>query len=440
MNSIYVTISALEVCAAIFMGVLLMGSILGRQYTEPRDRRLLSLMLLNSITLLCDAPIWYFHYQPGPEHVALMKWLSLIVDILSFTAAALYARYLTACVATKAASGRRFECAMLALCLLGALLCAACMPGDAYLWFDEAGVMHRGALYPFFVLYSLVLLTLETAYPLCHIRSLGAGRALLLASYGLIILIAAPLQMQLESAPVLLMLALVLTLMYAVTHGELGLRVAEQKEQLLRAQLDAEQARVSVMLSQIQPHFMFNVLNAIYHLCRLDAGRAQRAVGSFSEYLRGSINALQRSGPVPFEVELNSVRNYLDLEKLRFEETLDVAYDIRTTAFMLPALSLQPIVENAVRHGICRKKGGGRLEISVRELEEAFEIAVTDDGAGFDPEAPPADDGRRHIGISATRLRLREMCGGTLAIASSPGAGTRAVICIPKKGSGEEQA
>ena len=96
-------------------------------------------------------------------------------------------------------------------------------------------------------------------------------------------------------------------------------------------------------------------------------------------------------------------------------------------------LTLQPIVENAVRHGVCKKTGGGTVEIVVRELDEAFEIAVTDDGVGFDPDALPEDDGREHIGISAARLRLREMCGGTLEIASRPGVGTRAVIRIPGK-------
>ena len=437
MNSAYVTISALEISAAVFTGALLMGSTIGRQYREPRDRMLLALMLINGIMLLCDAPIWYWHYQPNPARIALVKQLSLIVDVLSFVTAALYAYYLTACVALKAAVTPRYARTMLALCMLGVVLCAASMFGDLYLWFDGAGVMHYGVLYPYFILFSFVLLAMETVYPLCHIKTLGPGNAVILACYGLIILLAAPMQMWLEAAPILLAVTLALTLVYAVTHGEMGMHVAKQKEQLLKAQLEAEQARVNVMLSQIQPHFMFNVLNTIYHLCGMDANRAQQAVGNFSEYLRGNINALRCSEPVPFEVELNNVRSYLDLEKLRFEEELGIVYDVRTMAFMLPMLTLQPIVENAVRHGICKKPGGGTLEIVVRELDEAFEISVTDDGVGFDPDAQPEDDGREHIGISATKLRLREMCGGTLEIASSPGAGTRAVIQIPRRNTQE---
>ena len=440
MDILFVTFGALEVFAAVFMGVLLIGAVIGRQYKETKDKLLLIMMLINSMMLLCDAPIWYMHFRPSPENVNLLKQLSLIVDVLSFAAAAIYAYFLTACVSVKAAVTKRYAHTILVLCMLGAVACVACMFSDAYLWFDDAGVMQYGVLYQYFVLYSFVLLLAETVYPLCYIRSLGVGRAVVLAFYGLIVLLAVPLQMEMETVPILMTFTLALTLIYAVTHGEMGMRVAAQKEQLLKTQLEAEQARVSVMLSQIQPHFMFNALNTIYHLCGMDAGCAQRAVGDFAEYLRGSINALRRSEPVPFEVELNNVRSYLDLEKLRFEDELSIVYDIQTTAFMLPMLTLQPIVENAVRHGICKKPGGGTVEIAVRELDEAFEIAVTDDGVGFDPDAQPEEDGHEHIGISATRLRLREMCGGTLVINSRPGAGPRAVIHIPRRGSKEGHA
>ena len=134
---------------------------------------------------------------------------------------------------------------------------------------------------------------------------------------------------------------------------------------------------------------------------------------------------------------MKNVRSYLALEKLRFVDELSVVYDLRATAFMLPMLTIQPMVENAVKHGICKKRGGGTLRIATQELENAFEISVTDDGVGFDTDAPHADDGREHIGILATRQRLHEFCGGTLTIDSRPGEGTQAVIRIPKVHEGE---
>ena len=434
----YMTIGVLEIYAAVFTGTLLLGSLIGRQYRERRDRLLLSMMLANILMMLCDAWLWTLRDAPSPQNILLLKRLTLAVDALSFVTAALYAYYLTASVALKAPVSQRYAHTMLVLCALGAVVCTVSLFGTAYLWFDEAGAMHFGPLYPYFILYSFVLLMMETMYPLWHVKSLGLGSAVTLASYSAVVLLASPLQMTLEAAPILLANTLALTLIYAVTHGELGMRVAEQKEQLLKAQLEAEQARVSVMLSQIQPHFMFNVLNTIYHLCEMDAGLAQQAVGDFSEYLRGNIDALRRSGPVPFDVEMKNVRSYLALEKLRFEEELHVVYDIGTTAFMLPVLTVQPMVENAVKHGLCKKRGGGTLAIATRELEDAFEISVTDDGMGFDTGAPQEDDGREHIGILATRQRLHALCGGTLTIASRPGEGTRAVLRIPKVHQREE--
>ena len=314
----YMTIGVLEVYAAVFMGTLLAGSLIGRQYRERRDRLLLSLMLVNILMMLCDAWLWTLRDAPSPQNILLLKQLALAVDALSFVTAALYAYYLTASIALKASVSLWYARTMLVLGALGAVACTVSLFGTAYLWFDEAGVMHYGPLYPYFILYSFVLLMLETIYPLWHAKSLGLGSAVTLASYSAVVLLASPLQMTLEAAPILLAETLALTLIYAVTHGELGMRVAEQKEQLLKAQLEAEQARISVMLSQIQPHFMFNVLNTIYHLCEMDAGLAQQAVGDFSEYLRGNIDALRRSSPVPFDVEMKNVRSYLALEKLRF--------------------------------------------------------------------------------------------------------------------------
>ena len=433
MNHIDLTIGALEIWSAIFTGTLLVGSLFGRQYAERRDKLLLSLMLVNVAMMFVDASIWFLLSAPRPDKVGLLKLLALIVDALSFVTAALYAYYLTASIAQRRAVSMCYAHVMAALSLLGALACLLSNLGTAYLWFDETGAMHHGALYPYFILYSVLLLMMETLYPLRYAKTLGTANALTLSSYGMLVLLASPFQLQLEAAPILLANTMTLMLIYAVTHGELGRRVTEQKEQLLKAQLEAEQARISVMLSQIQPHFMFNVLNTIYHLCDEDASRAQQAIGDFSEYLRGNIASLRRSGPVSFDVEMNNVRSYLALEKMRFEEELNIVYDIRTTAFMLPLLSVQPLAENAVKHGLCKKPGGGTLTISSRETERGFEVAVNDDGMGFDPDAPLKDDGRDHIGISATRQRLHVLCGGTLTIESRPGEGTTATIYIPKE-------
>ena len=119
---------------------------------------------------------------------------------------------------------------------------------------------------------------------------------------------------------------------------------------------------------------------------------------------------------------------------MRFEDKLTVQYDIRCESFTLPPLTLQPIVENAVRHGVRgNSEGRGEVTISARETPGCYEIVVTDNGPGFNPEEQPENSGRSHIGIRNVRERLAVMCDGELAIQSAPGAGTAVTITLPKE-------
>ncbi|MBR6045143.1 MAG: histidine kinase [Ruminococcus sp.] len=209
-----------------------------------------------------------------------------------------------------------------------------------------------------------------------------------------------------------------------------NIRIAGEKE---RAEKELYQAEVQVMVSQIRPHFMYNALSSIAILCKLDPDTAYEATIAFSKYLRGNMDSLKRTEPVPFEVELEHLKQYLYIEKLRFADKLNIVYDIQATGFELPMLSVQPIAENAVKHGVGMKDDGGTVTISSRETEDSFEVVVADDGVGFDPDAPKKDDGRSHVGMENTRRRLKEMCGADVIITSKPGEGTTARIIIPKK-------
>ena len=148
------------------------------------------------------------------------------------------------------------------------------------------------------------------------------------------------------------------------------------------------EAEVQIMVSQIRPHFMYNTLSSIAILCKLDPETAYEAAITFSKYLRVNMDSLKKTEPVPFEQEPEHLKNYLYIEKLRFADKLNVEYDIRTADFRLPMLSIQPIVENAVKHGVGMKKEGGTVTVSTRETADAYEITVSDDGVGFDMNAP----------------------------------------------------
>ncbi len=195
--------------------------------------------------------------------------------------------------------------------------------------------------------------------------------------------------------------------------------------------LMAEQ-RIQIMLSQIKPHFLYNTLGTIEELCDSDPQTAKTATVKFARYLRGNMSSLSAEGTIPFEKELDHTRLYLDLEQLRFEDALTVRYNIECIDFYIPTLTLEPLVENAVRHGVrANPDGRGTVTVASRETQDAWEVTVTDDGPGFDlKEAEGADE--THVGLRNVRERLKSVCGGTLRIESQNGKGTVVKILLPK--------
>ena len=206
----------------------------------------------------------------------------------------------------------------------------------------------------------------------------------------------------------------------------------ELEKDNLRYEKEQVQLQVSAMISQMQPHFLYNSLAVIEALCEEEPELAAKATGAFSEYLRENIDFADKSEPISFSEELNHIKTYVWLEKLRFPNKLNMEYDISCTSFRVPALSVQPMVENAIKHGICKKKDGGTVRVGALETEEHYIVSVSDDGIGFDTSVH-VDDGRKHLGIENTRCRIREMMGGNLTIESAPGNGTKVTITIPKQ-------
>lgn len=226
---------------------------------------------------------------------------------------------------------------------------------------------------------------------------------------------------------------LAVTIIYQMIRSIMRLK-RQYAEAIRYQQMQKElyEAKVSVMVSQIQPHFMYNALSSIAMLCKLDADTAYQATITFSQYLRSNMDSLKQTKPIPFKQELEHLKKYLYIEKLRFGKKLNIEYDIQVTDFMLPQLSIQPLAENAVKHGISKKRGGGTLTIATHETDDAYEVIVSDDGTGFDINEVK-DDGRSHVGMENIRRRLKEMCNAEVLITSVIGEGTVAKVIIPKE-------
>ncbi|MBQ1955522.1 MAG: histidine kinase [Clostridia bacterium] len=202
----------------------------------------------------------------------------------------------------------------------------------------------------------------------------------------------------------------------------------EAEKNIVEAEL--KESRISIMLSQIKPHFIYNTLGTIERMCLKDPEKAFELVRNFSLYLRGNFSELDSVVPIRFDRELKHVEYYVNIEKVRFPD-MNIKYEVETTDFVLPALSVQPLVENAIKHGLMKLETGGTVVIRSFETETHFCVEVEDDGAGFDTEHPI--DEKKHVGLRNIRERLKAMVNGELVIKSKPEEGTKAVISIPKE-------
>lgn len=197
----------------------------------------------------------------------------------------------------------------------------------------------------------------------------------------------------------------------------------------LQRERELEESRANAMMLKISPHFIANTMGSIVALCYPGAPEAGALASKFARYLRDNYTDLVEDAMIPFSKELEHIRNYLAVEEVRFSG-LRVEYDIQADAFLLPTLTVQPLVENAVRHGISKQPdASGTVRITSAEEKDCYFIRIVDDGAGFDMTAVKTG---KHIGISNARARLRMLCSGTLTVTSQPGQGTVCEIRIPK--------
>ena len=188
--------------------------------------------------------------------------------------------------------------------------------------------------------------------------------------------------------------------------------------------------RIQIMMSQIRPHFLYNSLSAIQVLCHSDPEKAAEVTNQFSLYLRENLDFMEQPGLIPFWKELDHTKTYVKIEETRFPN-IRVEYGINDAAFSVPPLSLQPMVENAIRHGV-RIRQEGIVQVLTQRKEDMHEIIVRDNGTGFDPEGI-WEKKSDHIGLRNVKERIESMCGGTLTIDSRIGEGTTITIRIPAR-------
>lgn len=214
------------------------------------------------------------------------------------------------------------------------------------------------------------------------------------------------------------------------THNRFGVFILQERELIVRE----KENQVGMMMSQLVPHFLYNTLSTISTLCDIDPERAKDVTDKFSAYLRGNIDAIGKNDYIPFKKELEHIKNYLSLEQVRFGDKLKVVYQIGFDDFEVVPLLVQPIVENAVKHGVCNKKCGGTVWISTERNIKNIIITVRDNGVGVNARSVddiPENDGRSHLGVKITRDRVESMLGGEMTFEGREGEGVTVRLKLP---------
>ena len=412
----------METFAALVSIVVLVLLATGDDRKSKLNRLFMRIVMCNIAALLSDATAWGFEGGTSAHGIIITRAAMFSAYGLAYLMIPLLADYIFALIGRNVKTDRIIARVMYAIVLFAMIL----QLDNMYYAFDQDNKYRIQDMFWLSQAFVVLLLTIITVLVIRQRKSLGMNNTLFMLSYVFFPLLATIIQLATYKELEIIFIAS--TMSIVASYG--GVQ-ARQAKLLKDKELELAKSRISVMLSQIRPHFLYNSLAAIARLCDKDPALAKKATIDFSDYLRGNMDSLKETEPTWFEKELRHVNGFLSLEKVMYGKALNIVYDIKAKDFRLPVLTLQPIVENAVRHGIGKREGGGSVTISTLETDEAYLVVVSDDGLGFDGDKQPNNRHPR-VGIQNVRQRLREQCGGALEIETLKGAGTTVTMKIPK--------
>ena len=210
----------------------------------------------------------------------------------------------------------------------------------------------------------------------------------------------------------------------------------ETQQSLYESKIELERQRLRLLVVQMQPHFIFNALATIQSLCYIDSEAAAECIDIFGDYLRANINSLSSDEPIEFASELEHIEQYISLEKASRDVDFVVIYELKVRDFKVPPLTIQPIVENAIKHGaLSRRDGSGYVKIKTEETDGNIIITITDNGTGTSLTTHQKE--HQSVGMENARQRIELQCGGTFTIDLTDH-GSTSIITIPKTSSSQE--
>lgn len=420
---------ALELWGAIFCLIAALSSFMGKLIEKDKRRMMFTVQILTALMLVADAYAWIYRGVVGTTGYYMVRISNFSVFALNYVSmsafAMLISKYLTEDQNYKSRIRRR---SVYVLSVVMIILLIASQGNQLFYFFDIYDYYHRAKLFWLTQVSGIAGIMIEFTIIIQFRNSFSKMRRIAFISYPVLPLVALVMQISFYGISLLSVAVTISMLLMYITS------LMEQSQRLINQEREIADMKIEMTLSQIRPHFIFNTLTTIRYLIKKKPEEAVEALDEFSSYLRMNLDSMSMSKrrTIPIEMEIEHVNNYLSIEKRRFGDRINVVYEIEEEGFDLPALTIQPLVENAVKHGITKKAEGGTVTIKTWRGDDGYYVTISDDGVGFGKDDKPDEfDGRMHVGIPNVRSRLANVCGGTLSVTSEPGKGTVSEIFIP---------
>lgn len=455
---------------AIHIAVLLWGCIfsllaaLCLHINSDRDEKkrsyILGMQLSCAILMGSDAAAWAFRGSPGDFSRRAVVLSNFLVFFMSDVILLFYHRYICSCLFEHAHDVKPVRDRLVeGICVLALLLIVLSQFTHLYYEIDANNVYHRNPAYVVSMLLPMAGGMLDFTLLIQYRRNISREMWMALISYLVLPLAASVIQIfcyGISFSNIAICVSMILLFLETMitqnrkrleqesvlarqekqlASQELELtrqekQLAEQELELTRQEKQLTQRRIASMMSQMRTHFIFNVLTTISGYCKIDPEKADQALIRFSRYLRRNMRFLEEDGLIPFRTEAEQLDDYVALQQMRFPNRIDYVQEFEAMDFLIPPLTIQPIVENAIKHGLIEQGKSGTVRVRSQREENGVRIEVLDDGVGFDLRELKKEDS---IGLRNVRYRLEKMTNASMKIESRMGEGTRVVIHIPER-------
>ena len=204
-----------------------------------------------------------------------------------------------------------------------------------------------------------------------------------------------------------------------------------------KLKIQLNESRIKISTGQMQPHFLYNALASIREIVLENPEYASDLIFDFTTHLRACVRAMASEDLIPFSQEIENIKAYVNIEKMRFGDKMQVKYEISECDFSIVPLSIQPLVENAIRHGIYERGSGGTVIVSSYRDGNSIIIKVEDNGVGFDVATIQSEVERKErdsTGLHSLIFRFENLMNAKVKVESEIGEGTRITVRIPMKG------